>query len=653
MTTDTASPAGIERNAVELSTLSKANSFVVVTVNSSTTPAPLLSLHGGTNGDGSADEEAIATVLPVTSSGLPDKAAMTGLASENESTAIIGVMSVVEEDGQQPKVPANLPASSEELESSAAQVTEPKRQAGPAAVVEAHSVDEEPTTDPTMLASAPQAANAATQAKDPPCKTAPMTAASSQRHMPTRANMKLTESEHQGPVNKTSSSGIQSNHESDEDGSEGPCDVCLHTFKSKDLTKIFVEVRKRLPGNSLSGQLCPFMLCSECKEPLIKPPAPSGTSDDSSSAAQRKEIVAKLHERALNSQPATQTSNEEEASCTVQPTEPPGLTHVHIQLSSKGPTNEGTAVLKCCVPSCSNRSDEPPGQSLSFYRFPRSIALKKQWAEAMGRKGWLPLPTTVVCSEHFRPSDMINGCPRSGVPKPDAIPSIFKGRVAAEEAPRQEASGDIAVPEVESVLYNSRGKAVVSLLQRKTSIRGRDSIKTRTTHTNTSGVAVKRVVLKEASPPRQVEKRRKKGPAPLSVKDVMEMDTSSFWLKTLSNRSVNFVHIVHRPLPCITRSVTVSPDMSVTVAVENARLSLLPCGTPVPNSIDNIETLQRLLRKVEALDKAERNDNWQLRKQSTLKLVSHLLQEVCRDMGSTDSQYGVLSSITDQIKELL
>lgn len=653
MTTDTASPAGIERNAVELSTLSKANSFVVVTVNSSTTPAPLLSLHGGTDGDGSADEEAIATVLPVTSGGQPEKMVMTGLASENESTDTIGVISGVEEDGQQPKVPEDLPASSEELESSAAQATEPKQQPGLAAVVEAHSVDEEPTTDPAVLASAPHVANAATQAKDPPCKTAPMTAASSRRHMPTRANMKLTESEYQGPVNKTSSSGMQSNRESDEDGSEGPCDVCLGTFKSKDLTKVFVEVRMRIPGNSHSGQLCPFMLCSECKEPLIKPPSPSGTPGDSSSAAQRKEIVAKLHERALNSQPAMQTSSEEEALCTAQPTEPPGLTHVHIQLSSMRSTNEGTAVLKCCVPSCSNRSDEPPGQSLSFYRFPRSIALKKQWAEAMGRKGWLPLPTTVVCSEHFRPSDMMSGCPRSGVPKPDAIPSIFKGGIATEEAPRQEASEDIAAPEVESVLYNNRGKAVVSLLQRKTSTRGRGSVKTRTTHTNTRGIAMKRVVLKEPSPPRQVEKRRKKAPAPLSVNDVMEMDTSSFWLKTLSNRSVNFVHIVHRPLPCITRSVTVSPDMSVTVAVENARLSLLPCGTPVPNSIDSIETLQRLLRRVEALDKAERNDNWQLRKQSTLKLVSHLLQEVCRDMGSTDSQHEVLSSITDQIKELL
>lgn len=211
---------------------------------------------------------------------------------------------------------------------------------------------------------------------------------------------------------------------------------------------------------------------------------------------------------------------------------------------------------------------------------------------------------------------------------------------------------DATEPGEQSVPSDRSGWKMISLLPRKTTSRGRgrDSSETRNKSTGVKSAAVKRT-LSKASPP--FAEKKKKAPAPLTFMDIMEVDTSSFWLKTLSNRMVNFVHITHRPMPCITRSVTVSPDMSVMVAVENARLSLLPCGTPVPNKVDSIETLQGLLHRVEKLDNCTRNDNWQLHKQSTLKLVGRLLQEVCREVGNADSQIGVLSSIRDQVDELL
>ncbi|XP_037575823.2 mucin-5AC isoform X6 [Dermacentor silvarum] len=540
-------------------------------------------------------------------------------------------------------------------------------------------------TAPTTPASSRQPVTVPTPTKAQQLVTAPTTTASSRQPVTaptpassaqqpvtaptTPASTKSPELQRRELANKISDAGAESNHQPSENASEGVCDVCQRTFQRKDLTKIFVEIRKRLVGKYPQGQCSPFMLCAECKEPLLQAAATSDTSAGSTSKTQRKDIVAKLRERALNSQVTTWTSDEVVSVDFEQPAESPSSAPVQDKpvgtsspsavsvgnrsVANKQLTNSDGAVLKCCVPSCTNRSDEPRHQPLAFYRFPRSVALKKQWAEAMGRTGWLPLQTTVMCSDHFRPSDLTNGCPLSGVPKPKAVPSIFEGKTSAEIT----LESDERTPGEQSVPSDRSGWKMVSLLPENTATRGRGrgrgrcSSETSNKSTGTRGAAVKRI-LSKASPP-IIEKKRKKASPPLTFKDIMEVDTSSFWLKTLSNRMVNFVHIVHRPMPCITRSVTVSPDMSVMVAVENARLSLLPCGTPVPYKVDSVETLQGLLQRVEKLDDSARNDNWQLRKQSTLKLVGHLLQEVCREVGNADCQIGVLSSIRDQVNELL
>lgn len=637
MTTETAGAAGRETDALESSSVLKTNHFVVVTLNPSTSPAAALSTDSGTSGDGSAPDEAVPAVSPTTSGEQPEKQAMTELSSKNESANILEVVGVVEEGVEQPKVAGDQQHSSKELEVNAPQ--EPEQQAGvteeTAAATEARPVDRERVTDSSTPSTTPEKVTATTTAaKGSQPVTAPTTPANSQQRMTTRANKKTPDSQHQELASRTSDGGTKSVSQP----GESTCDVCQRTFEREDLTKIFVEIRKRPDENSPSAQLCPFRLCPECKEPLLQAPT---TDASGSSNVQRDDIVAKLHERALNTQPAAQMCEEVEAEdSTTQPPEPPKSKRVRIELARVKPRKKAVTVMKCCVPSCTNRSDKATDKALSFHRFPRSTALKKQWAEAIGRTDWLPVSTTVICSDHFRRDDYTD----SGNLVAGAVPCIFTADIATEKA-----SGDAAPLGVESVLYSNKGKAVVSLLQRKTPTKGQGSAETGTTSNNSRGTTTKRALAKGPSPS-QVEKKKKKK---LTVMDIMEVDSSSYWLKTLSNRSVNFVHIVHRPMPCISRSVTVSPDMLVMVAIENARLSLLPCGTPVPSTIDSIETLQDLLDRVEMLDDAERIDNWQLRRQSTLRLVALLLQEVCHNVGNADSQYGVLTSVRDQVRDLL
>lgn len=589
-------------------------------------PAAALSTDGGTSGDGSAPDEAVPAVSPTTSGEQLKKLAMTEPSSKNESANILEVDGVAEEGLEQPKGAGDRQHSSKELELNAPQ--EPEQQAG--ATKETAAV-----TDPSTPSSTPEKATATTTAaKGSQPAAAPTTPANSQQRMTTRANKEKPESRHQELASKTSVAGTKSISQPD----EGACDVCQRTFEREDLTKIFVEIRKRPDENSPSAQLCPFRLCPECKEPLLQAPT---TDASGSSNMQRDDIVAKLHERALNTQPAAQMCEEVEAEdSTAQQPGPPKSKRVRIELARVKPKKEAVTVMKCCVPSCTNRSDKATDKALSFHRFPRSTALKKQWAEAIGRTDWLPVSTTVICSDHFRRDDYTD----SENLVAGAVPCIFTANIDTKEA-----SSDAAPLGVESVLYSNKGKAVVSLLQRKTPTKGQGSAETGTTSNNSRGTTTKRALAKGPSPS-QVEKKKKKK---LTVMDIMEVDSSSYWLKTLSNRSVNFVHIVHRPMPCISRSVTVSPDMLVMVAIENARLSLLPCGTPVPSTIDSIETLQDLLDRVEMLDDAERIDNWQLRRQSTLRLVALLLQEVCHNVGNADSQYGVLTSLRDQVRDLL
>ncbi|KAH7941747.1 hypothetical protein HPB49_016928 [Dermacentor silvarum] len=317
-TIDTASPHGEETNAPESSALAEASTFIVVALNSPTTSADVPSTPVRTSGNDSSHHDVAATAHQTTSGEQPKGLAMTGPTLPHESAPNLGVQDVAE-CGRQQKVLMVRTATSDERESSTLQVMEPEPQTGAA---------EKP-------AAAPEAHQSGAQQADGQLVTAPTTPAGAQQR----------------------------------------------TFQRKDLTKIFVEIRKRLVGKYPQGQCSPFMLCAECKEPLLQAAATSDTSAGSTSKTQRKDIVAKLRERALNSQVTTWTSDEVVSVDFEQPAESPSSAPVQDKpVGTSSPSaadllafcsvlaDADGAVLKCCVPSCTNRSDEPRHQPLAFYR---------------------------------------------------------------------------------------------------------------------------------------------------------------------------------------------------------------------------------------------------------------------------------------------
>uniref|UniRef100_A0A3Q0SL07 Si:ch73-130a3.4 n=1 Tax=Amphilophus citrinellus TaxID=61819 RepID=A0A3Q0SL07_AMPCI len=60
----------------------------------------------------------------------------------------------------------------------------------------------------------------------------------------------------------------------------------------------------------------------------------------------------------------------------------------------------------CAAWKCSNRfTVETRSHGITFHRFPKDKGLRKQWELATRRKGFSASPSSMLCSEHFRPED--------------------------------------------------------------------------------------------------------------------------------------------------------------------------------------------------------------------------------------------------------
>ncbi|XP_041960199.1 uncharacterized protein LOC121718881 isoform X2 [Alosa sapidissima] len=81
----------------------------------------------------------------------------------------------------------------------------------------------------------------------------------------------------------------------------------------------------------------------------------------------------------------------------------------------------------CCVPLCANNKQTQP--YLSFYTFPRDVELRRKWMQATKIfEGPLSKISddTVVCSLHFRSSDLLKTTGGFKRLKKDAVPCMFR-----------------------------------------------------------------------------------------------------------------------------------------------------------------------------------------------------------------------------------
>lgn len=95
----------------------------------------------------------------------------------------------------------------------------------------------------------------------------------------------------------------------------------------------------------------------------------------------------------------------------------------------------------CCVPECKsnyNSTLKCNGSYVSVFLFPKDDILRQKWIAAIPRKNWTPSKNSVVCSKHFRTSEIVryeNGISPDGTqcsivkrcPKlvENAVPTVF------------------------------------------------------------------------------------------------------------------------------------------------------------------------------------------------------------------------------------
>ncbi|XP_059193939.1 THAP domain-containing protein 6-like isoform X2 [Centropristis striata] len=79
----------------------------------------------------------------------------------------------------------------------------------------------------------------------------------------------------------------------------------------------------------------------------------------------------------------------------------------------------------CAAWNCTNRfTVQTRSQGLTFHRFPKDKEQRKQWETAVRREGFSATPSSMLCSEHFRPEDF----DRTGQTvriRAGAVPSVF------------------------------------------------------------------------------------------------------------------------------------------------------------------------------------------------------------------------------------
>nr|XP_033505933.1 THAP domain-containing protein 6-like [Epinephelus lanceolatus] len=79
----------------------------------------------------------------------------------------------------------------------------------------------------------------------------------------------------------------------------------------------------------------------------------------------------------------------------------------------------------CAAWKCTNRfTVQTKSQGITFHRFPKDTARRKQWEVALRREGFSASSSSMLCSEHFKPEDF----DRTGQTvriRDGAVPSVF------------------------------------------------------------------------------------------------------------------------------------------------------------------------------------------------------------------------------------
>lgn len=119
--------------------------------------------------------------------------------------------------------------------------------------------------------------------------------------------------------------------------------------------------------------------------------------------------------------------------------------------------------LNCCVPNCTSKGYRSTvGEKISYFSFPKSEELKKQWIRAIRRddsdegNGFNLKPSTKVCSRHFKETELNKSLNGIITLKKSSVPSKFSWTFRERTAPLDGQKPDSNVASINAFAVESK-----------------------------------------------------------------------------------------------------------------------------------------------------------------------------------------------------
>lgn len=124
---------------------------------------------------------------------------------------------------------------------------------------------------------------------------------------------------------------------------------------------------------------------------------------------------------------------------------------------------------------------------------------------------------------------------------------------------------------------------------------------------------------------------------------------NNFWTVTISDECVRFLVIENNPSPYVKCSLTVLPDLSLSVVLNGVQLRSLPWGSAVPSRVFDTPTLSLLLEQLER----HLSELPEMRKESkhaeVLRFINLLLEDVIADTSMPKEYCALLKFLSEQV----
>ncbi|KAH9374829.1 hypothetical protein HPB48_015762 [Haemaphysalis longicornis] len=286
----------------------------------------------------------------------------------------------------------------------------------------------------------------------------------------------------------------------------------------------------------------------------------------------------------------------------------------------------------CCAPNCKSNYDAK-GSSVRVYRFPTDPQRRAAGTKAVCREDFTPSKHTVLCENHFVPTDFVRSATYTDV-QTGKVVEVPLERVRLKET---------AVPSVFANCPKYMSRPAVPARETPEEKKAR-----------LEAASLRKAIELSVAAQEEEDRRNQVKSFSEFCKALPHFSVSEFWTVIVKDSVVMFLDLALDRAPAVRSSVRVSADLCVDVFFGETRLESVS-GVNVPSQLEDLRQLNEVLQCVEKLQICCATDGCQ-KAHRLLELVLRLLQDVCSEYEQQDLHgwhLEVVKFVSAQIELLL